>query len=121
MKQEYIKAYAKLREELDLLANKIFNYVYDNYNRFLEFESYSRHCDINVHDDVLEIIYFDYYDNCDRYYLPSIPINLLDDESLWKKFLDEYYELEIAEEEAEKKDKEKEERELYEELKKKYG
>lgn len=125
MKIEEIKKILSLKEELDNLSSNIFQYVKDKYLNQLKFYSYSSYGDYNVDEKYLSIEYYDYgYDVYENDYLPDIPIEHLEEEASWKKFLDEYYEKKImaekerlAKEEQEKQDKE---RELYKKLKKKF-
>lgn len=123
MKQETIKQYIRLREDMENLAEKIFDYVYDNYKDHLEYWRYSIFSDFSIDNKKLWISYEDYNDVC-KARLPEIPIELLESEAKWKKFIDKYYKDKIKKEEDRKKqeeiEKEKEERELFEQLKKKY-
>lgn len=124
MKQETIKQYIRLREDMENLAEKIFDYVYDNYKDYLEYHRWSMFDNFSIDNRKLWISYEDYHDVC-KTHLPEIPIELLDSEAKWKKFIDKYYKDKIKKEEEKKKraeiEKEKEERELFEHLKEKYG
>lgn len=123
MKQETIKEYIRLRENLEELCEKIFAYVYENYRDYLGYY-YSVFTDFSIDNETLLITYEDYHDSCETS-LPEIPIELLDNDVKWKKFIDEYYKDKIKKEEERKKreemEKEKHERKLFEQLKEKYG
>lgn len=126
MKTKDFETFIKLKEEIGLLADKIFDYVKGKYVDQLQFGKWSANESEDLDEYGLHIKYYDAgYDlyACD--YLPTIPIHLLEDENSWKNFIDDYYGTKIAEEENKKqlgqKVKEENERELYIKLKEKYG
>lgn len=125
MKAKDIETFINLKEEISLLADKIFDYVKDNYIDQLKFGKWSANESEVLDEYGLEIKYYDAgYDIYEYGYLPTIPIHLLDDDNSWKQFIDDYYGKKIAEEEKKKEIlqqvKEEKERELYNKLKEKY-
>lgn len=125
MKLQDIKILLSTRQELEDLSSDIFDYVKYKYQDFLKFNRYSNYDDFYINEKNLSISYYDHgYDIYQTEHLPDIPIELLESESDWKSFLDNYYQKKKEEKEnwAKKEEQEKEdkERKLYEELKKKY-
>lgn len=120
-----IKTYMRIEEELYDLCINIFRYVKDRYIKYLMFGRYSSYSKHHVSDTGICIEYSDYgYDYYDCAWLPDIPLELLESESSWQKFLDDYYKKK-AEEEKQRKAKEEQakedkERELYKKLKEKF-
>ena len=125
MKTKDFETFIKLKEEISLLADKIFHYVKEKYVDQLQFGRLSEIDGEDLYESGLEIKYYYYgYDIYDCDHLPTIPIQLLENERSWKKFIDDYYGTKIAEEEKKKQRelqaKEEKERELYNKLKEKY-
>lgn len=121
MKKEELELFIKLYEDIDILSSKIFRYVKEKYEDQLEFGRYSSDCDFELDEDGLHIQYEDYgYDLREYAYLPTIPVDYIADESLWKQFLDDYFEAEIAKQKEEEKRKSEEEYQRYLKLKAKY-
>lgn len=121
-----IKTFIRLEEELDNLCSTIFYYVKDKYVKQLDFNKYSSYNKYYVTLRGVSIEYKDYgYDLVATSCLPTIPFELLEIDSSWQQFLDDYYEKKRKEEEEKKvkeeKAKENKEREVYERLKKKFG
>lgn len=126
MKVQDIQTYLRLKKELDNLCITIFTYVKEKYVKQLEFDWYSTYRDYSITKTELCIEYSDYgYDRYEEDYLPDIPLELLESESSWQQFLDDYYKKKKKEEEEKKakeeQAKENRERELYLRLKKKFG
>lgn len=123
MKEKDIKTYISLQNEIESLCENIFDYVNDIYDDQLSAPN-PTFADFEFWNDELTIRYKDYYGNSYRFSLPSIPVNQLDDEKKWKKFIDDHYGEMIKKQEETKKlvekEREKKERELLKELKKKY-
>lgn len=125
MKLQDIQTYLRLKKELDDLCIAIFTYVKKKYEKQLEFGWYSTYCDYSITKTELCIDYCDYsYGRQEEDYLPDIPLELLESETSWQKFLDNYYEKKKKEKEEKKakeeQAKENKEREIYERLKKKF-
>ena len=126
MNVQDIKNFIKVKEELSNLSFDIFYYVKEKYVDQLEFgrySSYSKYYFINEKELCIE--YYEYgYDCYNENWLPKIPIEFLEEETSWKKFLDDYYEKKKKEKEEKKakeeQDKEDRERELYKKLKQKF-
>lgn len=92
MKKEELELFIKLYEDIDILSSKIFRYAKEKYEDQLEFGRYSSDCDFELDENGLRIQYEDYgYDLGKCAYLPTIPLDYVADESLWKQFLDEHY------------------------------
>ena len=91
MKVKDLKSFIKLDKEISTLCVNIFNYVKENYIHKLRYGTDSLFCGKFLNEDGLLIKYYDYENIMSYQYLVTIPLHLLNDESLWKKFLDEYY------------------------------
>lgn len=122
----YLKMKVRIEEELNNLCSNIFSYVKDKYVEQLEFGRFSRYHTYFVNKESICIEYYEYgYDCHSEDYLPDIPLELLESETSWQKFLDDYYEKKKKEKEEKKakeeQAKENKEREIYERLKKKFG
>ena len=120
-----IQTYIRLKEELDDLCRIIFYYVKYRYKEFLNFTDFSEYCKPIISKTGLCIEYNnDGIGYLSKAWLPDIPLECLDSETSWQKFLDDYYEKKKKEEEEKeakrKQAKEDKERELYLKLKKKF-
>ena len=121
MEKEELKLFIKLHEDLDVLSSKIFRYAKEKYEEQLEYGGFSTDSGFMLDNDGLEIKYFDYgYDCSMQAFLPTIPLDYVVDESLWKQFLDEHFEAKIAKKKEEEKRKSEEEYQRYLKLKAKY-
>lgn len=120
MTVEDIKTFVRLEEELDNLCSTIFYYVKEKYVKQLDFNKYSSYRKYYVTLSGVSIEYEDYgYDLLATNCLPTIPFELLEIDSSWQQFLDDYYKKKIEESEQ-KKAEEDNEYELYMKLKEKY-
>lgn len=121
MKKEDLELFIKLYEDIDILSSKIFRYAKEKYEDQLEFGRYSSDCDFELDERGLDIEYEKYGHDCPTSaYLPTIPLDYVVDESLWKQFLDKYFEAEIAKQKEAEKRKAEEEYQRYLKLKAKY-
>lgn len=126
MNVQDIKTYIRVEEELHTLCDAIFEYVIENYIDQLKFGKFSLNNKYFISKTGLCIEYYDrIYDMYDCSWLPDIPLESLESESSWQKFLDDYYKKKIEEEEEKKakakKMEEYKEREMLRKLKEKYG
>lgn len=113
-----LRLFIKLQEELYILSSKIFRYAKEKYEGQLAFGRYSSYCDFLLDENGLGIKYDDFgRDYSDCVFLPAIPLDCVADESLWKQFLDDYFERKIA---KQKRKTEEEEYQYYLRLKEKY-
>lgn len=126
MKLQDIKTMLNTKQELEKLSSVIFDYVKDKYQDLLKYNSRSAYDDFyEIDEKHLSVRYYDHgYTLYETEFLPDIPIELIENESDWKSFLDKHYEKEKEVKEKwakiEEQEKENKERKLYEELKKKY-
>lgn len=96
MKLKDIQTYLRLKEELDNLCYSIFSYVKEKYVKQLEFDKYSIYDRYYITQIGIYVEYHDYgYGLVDSAILPTIPFELLESESSWKQFLDNYYKKKI--------------------------
>lgn len=91
MKTKDFETFIRLEKELGSLCVNIFNYVKENYITKLRYGVDSLFSDKFLNEDGLTIRYYDFGGIMSNQYLVTIPLHLLDNESLWKAFLDDYY------------------------------
>lgn len=119
MTVEDIKTFIKLEEELDNLCSTIFYYVKDKYVEQLDFNKYSSYSKYYVTLSGISIEYKDCYGRDNRRNcLPVIPYELLEVDSSWQQYFDDYFKEKIKE--SKQKAIEDSEYELYMKLKEKY-
>ena len=119
--KETFSSYIQSRNDIELLAIAIWNYVRKNYEEYLEYGKCSRYDKWRLDTkNGLSISYYDHgYDIYENTWINDIPFEVIFNDT-WKEYIDEIFNKKIEAQKREEELEKKERKELYEQLKQEF-